>query len=358
MSEDSGKDNKQMIKVFLVDDSPMALTLLKRILSQTKDIVVVGTAANGKEALELVPRAAPDVICTDLHMPVMDGLEFTRAVMERFPKPVLVVSVSVQEGSMNVFNLLEAGAIDIFLKPRGGAEVDFMASAERLQRKIRIVAGVHLIRRIKKAAPPLEVLRIPEKSHLKHKAVVIGASTGGPQALHEILSRLPPDFPMPVICVQHIESGFLGSFMDWLRLSSKMKISMAVEGETPRQGSIYFPQEDRHLTIDNQGRFRCLDDSALTGHCPSIDVMFKSAAKYFGGDVLGVLLSGMGADGAEGMKAISDAGGVTIVQNEKTCVIFSMPQRAIELGAADFVLPLNEIPSAIINQTSANQIPE
>lgn len=354
MLEDAGKSERPAIKVLLVDDSRIALTLLKRMLATATDISVVGTASNGKEALNIIPRTGPSVICTDLHMPVMDGLEFTKEVMEKFPMPILVVSVSVQEGSKNVFNLLEAGAVDIFLKPRGSTESDYIVLAERLQRRIRIVAGVHVIRRLSKARVAPEVLHITAKSGLKAKVVVIGASTGGPQALQAIFSRLPSDFPLPIICVQHIENGFLGGFISWLRESSRMKVAIAADGEAPQPGSVYFPCEDRHLVVDNSGRFRYLSDNLLGGHRPSITVMFKSVAQRFGGSVVGVILSGMGSDGAEGIKAISDAGGVTIAQDEKTSVVFSMPQHAIELGAADFVLPLNEIPSAIITQATIN----
>lgn len=353
MGEDAGRNNgKPMIKCLLVDDSQTVLAVIKRMLIAAKDISVVGTALNGKEALELIPVTHPDVICTDLHMPVMDGLEFTKEVMERFPIPILVVSVSVQEGSKNVFNLLEAGAVDIFLKPRAGMESDFTAIAERLQRRVRIVAGVAVIRRVKKAKIVSEVLRINAKNGFKYSIVVIGASTGGPQALQSIFSRLPSGFPLPIICVQHIEAGFLGGFIDWLRVSSRMKVVVAADGEKPAPGTVYLSPEDRHLVLDELGRFRSLKEDPLNGHRPSITITFKSVAKRYGGGVIGIILSGMGMDGAEGMKAVSDAGGVTIAQDEKTSVVFSMPQHAIELGAVDFVLPLDEIPSAIITQTA------
>lgn len=355
MPENAGNNERPAIKVLLVDDSQIALTLFKRMLAPAKDIIVVGMASNGKEALDIIPKTRPALICTDLHMPVMDGFELTKAVMELFPMPILVVSVSVKEGSKNVFNVLEAGAVDIFQKPRGGTEADYLAIAGEFQRRIRIVAGVHVFKRFRQAEMASDVLRITAKNgfnNKKAKAVVIGASTGGPQALQALFSRLPSDFPLPIVCVQHIENGFLGGFIDWLRESSRMKVAIAVDGEVPQPGCVYFPPEGRHLVIDNSGRFVCLNENPLNGHRPSITVTLKSAAERFGSGVIGVLLTGMGSDGAEGMKAVAEAGGVTIAQNEKTSVVFSMPMHAIELGAADFVLPIDEIPLAIITQTA------
>ncbi len=350
MPEDAGQKSSAEIRVLLVDDSPLAIMLFKRMLASAKDISVVGTASNGMEALDLIPKVDPAVICTDLHMPVMDGLQLTKEVMERFPRPILVASVSVKEGSKNVFDLLDAGAVDIFQKPRGGTETDYIALAEALQRRIRILAGVHVFRRFKKAEASPEPLRMDPRNNIRYKAVVIGASTGGPQALQQILSRLPADFPIPVICVQHIENGFLSGFIDWLQSTSPMKVSIAADGEIPAAGRVYFPPEQTHLVIDGTGRFRYLDDKPFDGHRPSITVTFKSAAERFGNGAIGVILTGMGSDGAKGMKAISEAGGATIAQNEDTCIVFSMPRHAIEVGAADLVLPIDQVPAAIITQ--------
>lgn len=352
MQEDTGQNESRDIKVLLVDDSPIAIMLFKRMLAPAKDISVVGTASNGKEALDLIPKVDPAVICTDLHMPVMDGLQLTKEVMERFPRPILVASVSVLEGSQNVFDLLEAGAVDIFQKPRGGTDTDYMSLAKAFQRRIRILTGVHVFRRFKRPAAAVEPLRMSAKNSIRYKVVVIGASTGGPQALQHILSRLPANFPLPVICVQHIESGFLGGFIDWLQATSQMKVSIAADGETPAAGRVYFPPEHTHLVIDGTGRLRYLNDGPFDGHRPSVTVTFKSAAERFGSGTIGVILTGMGNDGSGGMKAISEAGGATIAQNEETSVVFSMPRHAIELGAAGLVLPIDQIPSAIVTQTT------
>jgi len=342
-----------MIKVLLVDDSPLALTILKRMLSTAGDIEVVGTAKNGKEALGLIPDLDPKVILTDLHMPVMDGLEFTKKVMERYPRPILVVSVSVSESSLNVFNLLEAGAVDVFQKPRSGLEAEYLLETEELVRKVRILSGVHVFRRAK---PSSEfVVRSSElkecESRITNHAlriVAVGASTGGPQALQQILAQMPSSYPIPIICVQHIGEMFLPGLLEWLQSVCHLKVRVAEDGEMPVAGTVYFPPTGTHLIIDSGGRFRRSMEPPVNGHRPSITVTFKSVAERYGKGAIGVLLTGMGSDGAAGMKAIADAGGTTIAQDEMTSIVFGMPKSAIELNAAGQVLPLYEIAAMIL----------
>lgn len=338
-----------MIKVLLVDDSPLALTILKRMLSTAGDIEVVGTAKNGEEALRLIPELDPKVILTDLHMPVMDGLEFTKEVMDRYPRPILVVSVSVREGSLNVFNLLGVGAVDVFQKPKSGIEAEYLQETEELVKKVRILSGVHVFRRAK---PIPSIRSLPEREGRGEGAalriVVIGASTGGPQALQQILAQMPSDFPLPIVCIQHIGEMFLPGLIEWLQSVCQLKVRVAQDGEMPLAGNVYFPSEGRHLILDEGGRFRCSMEPPVNGHRPSITVMFNSVAKRCGKGAIGVLLTGMGSDGAEGMKAIADAGGTTIAQDEMTSIVFGMPKSAIELNAAGKVLPLYEIGATIL----------
>ncbi|MBD1925818.1 chemotaxis-specific protein-glutamate methyltransferase CheB [Trichocoleus sp. FACHB-90] len=361
------------IKVLLVDDSPIAMTLLKRILAFSPEIQVVGTAGSGKEALALIPSCLPDVICTDLHMPQMDGLEFISEVMATYPKPILVISTSVQkEDKHNVFRLLEAGAVDIFPKPRGGNGSDYELVKQELIGKIKILSGVTVFTHYRKK-PTIDTIvnnREAESSNIRYKAepgnkkysilngqskirnpkdkiVTIGASTGGPQALYAILTQLPMNFPVPVICIQHISEGFLQGMVDWLAAECQMPIKIARAGEVPKPGTIYFPLERSHLEFDAQGRFLYSSSPPLGGHRPSVTVTFKSVASVYGQAAVGILLTGMGRDGAEGMQAIASAGGVTIAQDEASCVVFGMPKEAIALGAVQHILPITEIASML-----------
>lgn len=343
----NGGNTSGKITVLLVDDSPVVLTVLKRILAPCADIEVVGTARNGSEALELIPKLSPRVICTDLHMPVMDGLELTREVMNRFPTPILVVSVSVKDNVVNVFKVLEAGAVDVYPKPQGVLEGEYCDQRNGLAQKIRILAGVSVVRRRRRIEAPSPPPSNGELAAVSLKIVAIGASTGGPVALQRVLSALPSSFPIPIVCVQHISDGFLQGLVEWLGSVCDLKVGIAQEGWQPLPGTVYFPPEGTHLLFDAEGRFRYSREQAVNGHRPSVSRTFESAAGVFGGAVIGVLLTGMGNDGADGMKAIHDAGGITIAQDEKTSVVFGMPKQAIEKGAAKIIAPLDEIPRLV-----------
>jgi two-component system, chemotaxis family, protein-glutamate methylesterase/glutaminase len=343
------------IRVLLVEDSRLYLAILKRILNSSPQIEVVGEARTGLEALPLIPKFDPDVICTDLHMPQMDGLELTYEVMALYPRPILVISASVQEDDAHhVFQLLEAGALDIFPKPRAGLGMDDELLKQALIDKITILSGVKVFK--KKRKPPSQVkhLEIGKRSNFslnsysKPKVIVIGASTGGPQALQELFSQLPSDFPVPVICIQHICLGFLQGFIDWLASTCRLPIQIAQPGDMPKPGVIYFPPEHQHLELDAKGRFICSDSPPMDGHRPSVTVTFKSVAKFYSKATVGILLTGMGRDGADGLQAISQAGGLTIAQDEATSIIFGMPKEAIALGAAQQVLPIHAIAPTLL----------
>jgi two-component system, chemotaxis family, protein-glutamate methylesterase/glutaminase len=332
------------VSVLLVDDSLIALTILSRMLSTSLEIQVVGKARSGREALELIPRLQPAVICTDLHMPDMDGLELTKHIMARFPRPILVVSAAVQpEDTHNVFKLLEAGAIDILPKPRGGLTADEPHITQELISKIKLISGVVALTRRQRTWPGPEQTQDGSLSPSRPRIVAIGASTGGPQALRTILAQLPADFPAPILCVQHISDGFLRGLVDWLGGHCTMPMKIAQVGEQPLAGTIYFPQEGAHLEIDQTGKLMCSHKAPIDGHRPSVTATFNSVADYSGDGAIGILLTGMGSDGARGMQAIFAAGGITIAQNEETSIVFGMPKQAIALGAVKYVLPLHKI---------------
>ncbi|MGB7444331.1 MAG: chemotaxis-specific protein-glutamate methyltransferase CheB [Coleofasciculaceae cyanobacterium] len=350
------------IKVLLVEDSQIALTILKRILNSSPEIEVVGEARTGLEGLEKIPQVNPDVICTDLHMPVMDGLEFTSEVMTLYPKPILVISVSVQEEDTHrVFQLLEAGAVDIFPKPSAGLAENNHLLRRQLIDKVKILSGVRVFKKKRKlpiTANNLNSKNIDHiyfKSHPSPKILAVGASTGGPLVLQELFSQLPADFPLPIICVQHICNGFLQGLVDWLNSSCRLSIEIAKPGDRPERGKIYFPQEQQHLELDANGRFICSDSPAVDGHRPSVTVMFESVVKFYGRKTLAVLLTGMGKDGAKGMLTISKAGGFTIAQDQATSVVFGMPKEAIDLGAAKLILPASAIAPRLLDLITASR---
>ena len=343
----------------MVDDSPIVIATLKKILSKSDSIEIVGTAGNGKEGMEKIATLNPDMICTDLMMPIMDGLEFTKQIMENSPKPILVISSAVQkEDTGNIFNLLQAGAVDVYPKPRGNQTGDYDKIADELIKKIKVVNGVVVFSRKKTTSSFQALPTTPGVDTTSHsfpaagtshnfKIVLIGASTGGPPALLEILSRLPATFPIPIVCVQHISIGFSNELVKWLNNNVSLKVKTAKQGEMPSAGNIYFPTEDCHLGIDPGGKFMDLKSVPFKGHRPSVSVSFYSFFEYYRANTLAVLLTGMGDDGADAMKAIRTQGGYTIAQDEKTCVVFGMPKVAIELGGAKEILPLPNIAGRI-----------
>ena len=345
-----GPRAEQPIRTFLVGES---LAPLQRMLATSSEIEISGTAKNGKEALELIPKNNSQVICTELEMPVMDGLDLTRGLMATDPRAILVVSrLGQKEDPDKVFQLFEAGAIEVFPMSDYESELALYASVQELIKKIKILSGVMVLRR-RQILPDIAMQPMHPLSGDCSQAipgmVVIGASTGGPQALKEILAQLPADFPLPIVCVQHISQGFLQGLVDWLAVDCSLPIAIAEAEGRPQAGTVYFPPEGRHLKFDEDGRFLVADGSKVDTHLPSVTVSFKSAAYRFGSHVIGVLLTGMGEDGVDGMLAISDQGGITIAQNEQSCVVFGMPQRAIEVRAASHILPLQDIASMLIS---------
>jgi two-component system chemotaxis response regulator CheB len=342
------------IRVLLVDDSPLALLVMQQMLAASPEIEVVGTATNGRDALELIPALQPALVCTDYHMPGMNGLEFTQQVMSRFPRPILVVSSALGASDTDrAFALLEAGAVDVFPKPRGGREAEGLA-AEQFIKKVKIVAGVWVRGRPIRENAPLPAassrsLKPLARAVRAPQIIAIGASTGGPQALQTILSQLPDRFSLPILCVQHISPGFLPGLIAWLGAHFRGKVQIARVGEAPAPEHVYFPPENTHLVIDPRGRLQYSHEAPLGGHRPSVTTTFCSVAAYYGGAAVGVLLTGMGRDGGEGMQALAQAGALTIAQDEASCVIYGMPRDAVERGAAGMVLPLDEIARALID---------
>ena len=331
-------------RVLLVEDSALELAVIQKILKDG-GIEVVGTATNGVEALALIPQLDPDVICTDFHMPMMDGLELTKQVMTQFPRPILVLSISAQPNQMrNIMKIFQAGALDVMAKPllkSGGIN---QIDPQLLVDKVRILSGVNVLANKHK---PLKnsVSKCQERNDkvMLAKMIAIGSSTGGPQALLQLLGNLPENFAIPIVCVQHISKGFLCGMVEWLDDSSHLQIVVAEAGMVPHAGYVYFAPEGRHLVFDQDGRFKLIEAQPNDFHLPSADQLFMSMAKVFGPRCVGVVLSGMGSDGAHGIVSIFEKNGLTIAQDQGSSVIFGMPKAAIDTGAIKKVLSLQAI---------------
>ncbi len=352
------------IKVLLVDDSPLVLALLIRILSLPgSGIDVVGTAADGVEALQKIPKLDPQVVCTDILMPRMDGLELIRNIMATYPRPVLVLSVVAEqkEGDNHSLELLEAGAIDVMPKPQDSLYGNLPEVGKDLIAKIRLLSGVKTFTRHSRSTSKESTPSVIPQSTLRKKNLsvfippytqvfAIGASIGGPHGLYTILSNLPSQLSVPVICFQHISKGFTQNLVDWLNIDSSLPVRIAQEGERLAPGIVYFPADNKHLVLDTKGRATtATGGSGMLSHRPSITLGFNSIAQYYGRSAVGILLTGMGADGADGLLNIRKAGGVTIAEDESSCVVFGMPKVAADIGAAQHVLSLSQIAKLLEN---------
>ncbi len=333
-----------MIRVLVVDDSQTVRAKLIEVLSGHPDFTVVGEAANGRDAIERCTALRPDVMTLDLVLPEIDGLGVTEHIMATVPTPILIVSASFNRGEVfNTYEALSAGAVDVLDKPRGDDD-DWES---------RFIAAVRMVSRIKVITHPRGRLRGLHKKPTAPPVAVrsgradllaIGASTGGPGAILDVLSGLPKAFALPIVVVLHVDPAFAVSFADWLATRSGRIVKIADEGALPQAGQVTPPH--RHLAIQ-AGRARLLDAPARH-HCrPSVDVLFESLAADRGASTIAALLTGMGRDGAAGMLAIRRAGGHTIAQDEATSVVYGMPREAALIGAAERVLPLVEIGPAI-----------
>lgn len=342
----AGTPGRDPIRVLVVDDSLVAREMLKHILGSDAGIEVIGTATDGSEAVEMTAALRPDLVTMDIHMPRMDGIEATERIMAYTPTPVLVVSSSVYgEGVGRAFDALAYGALDVVLKPapRDWAGLDDIA--RDLVRRVQMLSQVRVITHVRgrSAGRRASAARSEPRSG---SVVAIGASTGGPSALREVLGGLPEGLPAPILVAQHIADGFIPGLVEWLDGACAIRVRVAEDGCALVPGTAYLAPTGRDLRFDG-GAARLADPAKGQVHAPSADVLFESVVRSRGHDSVGVLLTGMGADGARGLRALRDAGAATIAQDEATSVVFGMPRAAIELGAAGRVLPLGDIAGAI-----------
>ncbi len=351
------------VRVLVVDDSPTVRRLVERFLGADPEIEVVGTAGDGREAMEQIARLRPDVVTLDVEMPVMDGLTALRKIVAERPVPVVMLSAHTTAGARLTMEALALGAVDFVAKPSNPRDVGHMIADLTAKVKVAAQAGVRRLRR-PPTAPPRPVLPAGDRSRpaapegargpRRVDLVVIGASTGGPNALGTVLGGLPADFAAPVVVVQHLPRGFDRSLAEHLDRRTALEVRPATHGDALAPGRVLVAPVGFELEFRRAGGTTRVilrpDDRPLPpgGFRPSADGVMTAAARLAGDRTVGVLLTGMGRDGALGMKAIKDRGGHTIAEDESTCVVFGMPRAAIEMGAADRVLPLHEIPGELV----------
>ena len=344
-----------MVKVLVVDDSPVVREFLVHILSADPGIHVVAAVSDGEEALASVQRTRPHVVTMDIHMPKMDGLEATRGIMESHPTPIVIVSGSstVNEATM-AFRAMEAGALAVVRRPTGLGHPDHEATAAELVQAVKLMAEVKVVRRWPRAHRGTMVSPIaraggeePERLPEEFSLVAIGASTGGPLVLQRILSALAQGFPLPVLIVQHMSPGFLDGFAEWLGHSSGFPVRVARQGELILSGHAYVAPDGFHMEVGSRDRITLSHGEPENGLRPSVSCLFRSVARVYGEQAVGVLLTGMGKDGAEELRQMKEKGAVTIAQDEESCVVYGMPGEAVRLDAATYVLSPEKIAGAL-----------
>jgi len=336
-----------MIRVLVVDDSAVVRALIRDVLERDPDIRVVAEADNGATAVELAQTAQPTLITMDVTMPVMDGLDATAEIMAKRPTPILVFSASLDRTETDLsFQAVQRGALDVMLKPAADSAADFQAIGQALVNRVKLLARIRVIphpRGRQRKTRSIARERLPARQ----RVVLIGASLGGPNTVLHLLQGLPPNFPAPMLLVQHIAAGFTEGLARWLDRESPFTARVAVQGDTPVAGTVLVAPAGRHLAL--KGGLAVLHDGEpLQGCRPAVDELFASAARDRGADCIAVLLTGMGQDGADGIAAVKRARGLTIAQDQASSVVWGMPRAAIERGVIDKVLPLAGIAPELV----------
>ena len=344
------------IRVLIIEDSHVVRDFLEHIISSDPRLEVAAAASSAEEGLRLLRRTKPDVVSMDIRLPGMNGFEATRQIMSEQPTPIVVVSASVEAEDLKItMNALKAGALTVVEKPVGTTHEDYEVLAQRLCTQLAIMSQVQVVRQrfnhaqIERTGESTQASKLLHPIQLGHGAQFIGlvASTGGPRALQNILTSLPSDFPLPIAVVQHIAASFHAGFVRWLDNACSLKVETAKHCQRPKPGHVYVAPPDYHLVVGD----RCLklcDGDLVCLERPSASVLLESMADDCGAGAVGVILTGMGEDGASGLARIRDAGGFTIAEDESTAVVYGMPGAAVKLDAVCETLPLDEIPSRLL----------
>jgi len=350
------------IRVLVVDDSAFMRAALSLMIASESGLEVVATACSGAEGLEKIASLDPDVVTLDVAMPGLNGLDTLRCIMKQFPRPVIMVSASTDEGAELTLSALAGGAFDYVPKRMSSSSLDIPHIRQDLIAKIRAAAQLRELPAADfrgRKPPRSSLLEVFEPvSTVPPEIIALGISTGGPRALQEILPLFPGDFFVPILIVQHMPPGFTKAFAQRMNALCSITVREAIEGESIQPG-VYIAPAGMHMTVERPSDSRaviCLDTPSLDtysveSHVPSIDVLMKSVAKAFGNRALGVIMTGMGSDGAEGMTAIRQMGGMTIGQDEASCTVYSMPGACAELGVLSCLVPLLQIPAEILRAT-------
>lgn len=338
------------IRVLLVEDSPVARTLLTYLLGSDPQLAVAGVAEDGEAGVAAAARLRPDIVVMDIHLPKLDGFMAARRIMETCPTRIVMVTASTSAKDVAAtFQALEAGALAVLVKPVGPGDPAFEAAAAEFIQTVKLMAEVPVVRRWPRryAAPAAPLPPAAALPAACVRVVALGASTGGPIVLQEILARLPQDFPVPLLIVQHISAGFAEGFAEWLGKASGYPVRVAAQGEPARAGIAYVAPNGLQMSLLANGSIDLADAPAENGLKPSVSYLFRSLATTFGAAAIGVLLTGMGRDGARELKALRDAGAVTIAQDSETSIVFGMPGEAVKLGAAAYVLAPDAIAATL-----------
>ncbi|KAA2212141.1 chemotaxis-specific protein-glutamate methyltransferase CheB [Teichococcus oryzae] len=326
----------------IVEDSLVVRRLLAHIVSRDPRLQLVAAVASAEDALQELPRIRPDVISMDIRLPGMDGLEATRRIMAEQPTPIVVIADSVEDAALRIsMNALRAGALSVVEKPVGTETGGYDRIAKTICTQLFIMSQVPVIRRRGPGiSRPVASSPLPAVPRMPPSILAIAASTGGPPALAQVLGALPADFPLPVLLVQHMGSPFMEGFASWLDGLVPLRVALAQDGERPRPGRVHVAPGDRHLLLAPGGILRISGEPPLGSQRPSATRLFESVAETAGPQGLGVLLTGMGEDGAAGLLAMRRAGAVTVTEHESTTVVYGMPAAAVRMGGSSMSLPL------------------